>query len=98
VYARDHRPRFIVTWSVLWELIDCRSVDAAIDGYAAMRDAIERVAREGWETEGDAEFGFVFLRRGEQRHLLMLTGRDPRDSRSQSFNPFRGVNGGGSLS
>jgi hypothetical protein len=34
-------------------------------------------------------FGFSFIRRDGERRLLMLTPRDPYDTRSQSFNPFR---------
>jgi hypothetical protein len=39
--------------------------------------------------EGSAEYGFVFVRREAERRLLMLTPRDPYDTTSQSFNPFR---------
>jgi hypothetical protein len=31
----------------------------------------------------------VFIRREAERRLLMLTPRDPYDTTSQSFNPFR---------
>jgi hypothetical protein len=52
--------------------------------------AIERLKGEGWRPEGSAEYGFVFIRRAGERHLLMMTPRDPYDSRLQSFNPFNG--------
>jgi hypothetical protein len=54
-----------------------------------MTAAIERLASEGWETEGKPRFGFVFIRRAGERRLLMLTPRDPHDTQPQSFNPFK---------
>ncbi|MEA3197456.1 MAG: hypothetical protein QOF32_1508 [Gammaproteobacteria bacterium] len=55
-----------------------------------MAAAIKRFADEGWQTEGGAEYGFVFIRRVDERRLLMLTPRDPYDTTAQAFNPFRG--------
>jgi len=48
-----------------------------------MAAAIDRLASEGWQAEGSAEYGFVFIRRGDDRRLLMLTERDPQDTRAQ---------------
>jgi hypothetical protein len=53
-----------------------------------MTAAIDRLAGDGWQAEGGAEYGFVFIRRGAERRLLALTPRDPYDTRSESFNPF----------
>ena len=64
-------------------------MDAAADLPDAMRAAIERLAIEGWQAEAEPRFGFVFIRRDSERRLLMLTPRDPYDTRPQSFNPFR---------
>lgn len=64
-------------------------LDAAADLPDAMRAAIERLAIEGWQAEAEPRFGFVFIRRDSERRLLMLTPRDPYDTRPQSFNPFR---------
>jgi len=89
VYLKDRSPRYLVLWSVQWEMIDCRSIEAGSDRYAAMMEAIEQPRREGWDAEGTPDFGFVFLRRGDVRRMLMLTPRDPHDSMQQSFNPFR---------
>ena len=51
---------------------------------------IERLKREGWESECDASFGFTFLRGPAERRLLTLTPRDPDPpNEQQSFNPFR---------
>jgi hypothetical protein len=55
-----------------------------------MAAAIERLKAEGWQPEGSAEYGFVFVRRAGERRLVSLTERDPHDTRSQSFDPFRG--------
>jgi hypothetical protein len=53
-----------------------------------MTAAIERPHGDGWEAEGTVEFGFVFLRNGDERRLLMLTARDPHEHSLQSFSPF----------
>ncbi len=55
-----------------------------------MAAAIDRLANEGWQAEATPEYGFVFIRRGTERRLLMLTPRDPYSARNQSFDPFRG--------
>lgn len=41
-----------------------------------MATAIERLASKGWQAEATAEYGFVFVRRENERRLLMLTPRD----------------------
>jgi len=48
------------------------------------------LASEGWEPEGDALYGFVFIRRLGERRMLMLTPRDPLQNSPQSFDPFKG--------
>jgi hypothetical protein len=37
-----------------------------------------------WGAEGTPEFGFVFIRNGDERRLLMLTSRDPCSCELQS--------------
>jgi hypothetical protein len=54
-----------------------------------MMAAIARLKLEGWEAEGNADFGFVFIRNGDERRLLMLTARDPYSCELQSFSPYR---------
>lgn len=51
--------------------------------------AIGRLEAEGWQAEATPEYGFVLVRRGPDRRLLMLTPRDPYSTGAQSFNPFR---------
>jgi hypothetical protein len=53
-----------------------------------MAATIERLEVDGWQAEATPEYGFVFVRRGADRRLLMLTERDPADSVRQSFSPF----------
>jgi len=83
-------PRYIVLWDLQWQVIDCQHLEPAADLSGAMAAAIDRLAGDGWEAEGSTEYGFVFIRRGNDRRLLSLTERDPHDTRSQSFDPFRG--------
>ena len=89
VYLNDRSPRYLVLWSLQWEIVECRHVEPGGALLDAMRAAIGRAGEDGWVAEGSPEFGFVFLRRGAARRLLMLTPRDPRDSAPQSFDPFR---------
>ncbi len=82
-------PRYLVLWNMYWQVIDCRCLEPATDLAVAIAAAIKRLKAEGWQAEGSAEYGFVFIRRGTDRRLLMLTERDPFSTRSQSFSPYR---------
>ena len=89
VYANDTMPRWIAVFGLQWQVIESQQLEAAADLSGAMAAAIERLAGKGWEIEAEPRFGFCFIRREGERRLLMLTPRDPYDTRTQSFNPFR---------
>ena len=82
-------PRYVVVWDLHWHVLDCQRLAPAADLSGAMATAIERLAREGWQAEATPEYGFVFIRNGADRRLLMLTPRDPHSAASQSFDPFK---------
>jgi hypothetical protein len=82
-------PRFVVLWDLHWHVLDCQRLEPAADLSGAMTAAIERLTGEGWQAEATPEYGFVFVRRENERRLLMLTPRDPYSVGPQSFNPFR---------
>jgi hypothetical protein len=88
VYAVAKTPRFCVLFSLQWNVIESQQLEPATDLTVAMQAAIERHARGGWQAESSHEFGFVFLGRDGERRLLILTERDPYDTRPQSFSPF----------
>jgi hypothetical protein len=88
VYADATTPRFCVVFDLQWKVIESVKLAPAADLAAAMHAAIECQSRDGWRTEGSHEFGFVFLCRNGERRLLILTERDPYDTRPQSFSPF----------
>jgi hypothetical protein len=88
VYAQASTPRFCVVFGLQWQVLECVKVASAADLRAAMTAAIDRLRSEGWQAESGHEFGFVFIRRGNERRLLILTERDPHDTRPQSFSPF----------
>jgi hypothetical protein len=48
-----------------------------LDVIEYLSSAIERLAGDGWQAEGETEYGFVFIRRDTEQRLLMLTPRDP---------------------
>jgi hypothetical protein len=82
-------PRYVVVWDPHWRILECQRLEPAADLSGGMAAAIERLARDGWEAEATPEYGFVFIRNGADRRLLMLTARDPYSCEWQSFSPFR---------
>jgi hypothetical protein len=88
-YEKDTRPRYVAVFGLQWQIIDCVRLEAGTDLRAAMAAAIERWHGEGWEAEGGAEYGFVFIRRGADRRLLTITPQDPYNTANHSFSPFR---------
>ena len=89
VYATAKTPRFCVLFNLQWTVIESVPLGPATNLTAAMDSAVERQASQGWQTESSHEFGFVFLRRNGERRLMILTERDPYDTRPQSFSPFK---------
>jgi hypothetical protein len=88
VFAQASTPRYCVVFGLQWQVLECVKLAASADLSAAMRAAIDRLGKQGWLPESSHEFGFVFIRRGDERRLLILTERDPHDTRPQSFSPF----------
>jgi hypothetical protein len=89
VYTNDTRPRWVAVFGLQWQVIESHRVEPAADLPGAMAAAIERLVGEGWQIEAAPRFGFSFIRRAGERRLLMLTPKDPYDTRPQSFNPFK---------
>jgi hypothetical protein len=89
-FNRAPTPRYLVLWDLHWHVLDCQRLEPAADLRAATAGALERLERAGWQLEGSADYGFVFIRRGADRRLWMLTPRDPFQTMPQSFSPFGG--------
>jgi hypothetical protein len=90
-YLNDTQPRYVVVWGLQWQMLDCWQLEPTADLSAAMEAVIGKLQAEGWQAEGSAEYGFVFIRQHNERRLLMLTPRDPYDATPQSFSPFRSI-------
>jgi hypothetical protein len=88
-YTRANTPRYLVLFDLQWKIIECTRLEPAVDLSGAMTGTLNRLACEGWQPESMPRFGFVFLNRNGVRRLLILTARDPRDSSSQAFSPFK---------
>jgi hypothetical protein len=88
-YTTAATPRYLVVWDLHWHLLERQRVEPAADLSDAMAGAIDRLAYHGWQAEATPEYGFVFIRNGAERRLLMLTPRDPNCTAAQAFNPFR---------
>jgi len=87
-YNKTAAPRFVVLWDLHWRVLECHRIEPAADLSGAMVAAIDRLASDGWEAEGTAEYSFAFVRRDGERRLLMLSPRDPYNTTVQSFSPF----------
>jgi hypothetical protein len=79
----------VVVWDLQWTLIECQRLEPAADLSGAMAATIERLEGDGWQAEATPEYGFVFIRNGADRQLLMLTPRDPHENTPQAFSPFK---------
>jgi hypothetical protein len=88
-YLNDGNPRYLVIWDLQWKPLQCERLEPAADLRGAMAAAMEAQIAQGWRIEGTAEYGFVFMCRGGERRLVMLTPRNPEDRRPQTFSPFR---------
>ena len=88
-YEKSSTPRYIVVYTLQWHIIDTHRIEPHADLFAVMTSAMEQLATEGWEAEGDALYGFVFIRRLGERRMLMLTPRGPFQMSVQSFDPFK---------
>jgi len=82
-------PRYVVIWDLQWQMIECQRLEAAADLSGAMLSALDRLTADGWQAEGEAGFGFVFIRREAERRLLTLSPRDPYSAAPKSFTPFQ---------
>jgi hypothetical protein len=89
VYNRSKTPRYIVVWSIHWQVVEVQAIAPMADLSAAMESMIERLRRDGWTAEATAHFGFAFIRKDDERRLLVITERDPASAALQSFDPFR---------
>jgi hypothetical protein len=89
LYAKSKTPRYVVLFDLQRKIIECQRLESSSDLRSAITTAIDRLNKEGWEPEGKSDFGFVFLDRNGIRRLLILTERDPYDTRSQTFSPFK---------
>jgi hypothetical protein len=91
VYENSTTPRWVAVFGLQWQVIESCRLAPGADLAGTMTATIERLAAEGWETEDEPRFGFVFIRKEDERRLLMLTPKDPFDTAPQSFSPFKSV-------
>jgi hypothetical protein len=89
IYAGAKTARYIVLFDLQWKIIECTRLEPSVDLAKSMAATLQRLIEEGWQPESTQRFGFVFLNRSCVRRLLILTERDPRDSSSQAFSPFK---------
>lgn len=90
VYAKRSTAAYAVVWDLEWHVVKAERLEPDTDLYGAMTAFIDRLKVEGWQPESTHEHGFVFVHRGVERRLVMVTGRDPYGVSRQSFDPFVG--------
>jgi hypothetical protein len=84
-------PRYAVVWDLHWQVCSSVSVSSLPRTCLALwRRLLIGLASDGWQAEATLEYGFVFIRNGGDRQLLMLTPRDPHNATMQPFSPFSG--------
>ena len=88
-YQDASSPRYLVVYGLQWQIIDHQRIEPHADLLSVMTSRLQQLASEGWQAEGDALYGFVFIQRLGERRLLMLTPRDPFATSQQSFDPFK---------
>lgn len=88
-YVNDANPRYMVIWDLQWKPLQWKRLEPTANLRLAMAALIEAQIAQGWQTEGTAEYGFVFIHRTGERRLVMLTPRNPEDRTPQTFSPFR---------
>jgi hypothetical protein len=88
-YLDETNRGHLVAFDLQWHVIESRRVDPRQGAAMALAGFIREFEARGWEAESDGAYGFVFMRRNDQRILLEVTPRDPYDAGSQSFSPFR---------
>jgi len=94
-YQETSSPRYLVVYGLQWQIIDHQRIEPHADLLSVMMATLQQLASEGWQAEGDALYGFVFIRRLGERRLLMLTPRDPFATTRQSFDPFKSASSSG---
>jgi hypothetical protein len=88
-YARSAQPAYIVIRDMQHQVIEVKRLEPSTDLRGAMTATIARLAADGWQAEGSAQYGSVFVHRAGERRLLSITALDPYDTAVQSFSPFR---------
>lgn len=81
--------RHVVTFTIHWHIISVETIKPGADAALGLASSLARLAANGWHAECTPEFGFVFVRRGDDRMLVIVTGRDPNSDVAPSFSPFR---------
>jgi hypothetical protein len=89
VYATSNRVNYLVLFDAQRQILESQRLEPSLDLRKAMAATIDRMTNAGWQFEGKPDFGFVFLNCNGVRRLLILTERDPYDTRPQTFSPFK---------
>jgi hypothetical protein len=66
-------------------LLTCQVIPIGADLRKLMRKTLTQWAAQGWQSESDGAFGFVFIARGAERRLVNVTPADPAGFAGQNY-------------
>jgi hypothetical protein len=89
--ANGSTRRRTTVFGLQWQVIESHRLEPGADLLGAMKATMERLSAEGWRAEDMPRFGFVFITKNSDRRLLILTPKDPFDTKPQSFSSFQSV-------
>jgi hypothetical protein len=72
VYEKSTTPRWVAVFGLQWQVIESHRLEPGADLLGAMTTTIERLSIEGWRTEDEPRFGFVFITK--ERNLPQGSG------------------------
>jgi hypothetical protein len=75
-FADNTHPRWLVLRDMFQHVVDSTELPAGTDLRRAFADGIADLQRAGWESEG-ASGAMVFVRRGNERRMLVVSQTDP---------------------
>jgi hypothetical protein len=79
---------YLVAFDMFWRVLESRRVDPALGAERELHRFIDEHLKEGWVAEATPRYGFVFMRRADERILVEVTPRNPCSADSQTFSPF----------
>ena len=56
IHEKARTPRYIVLWTIHWQVVECRQLEPGSDLSDAMAATIAHLVADGWQPESDPDF------------------------------------------